>query len=189
MSMSKRKAEKPASPGGAFVLPNPDLLDEPEPAPLPETGNAGEQCAPLMQCLKDFNIRAELVEAVSGPVVDTCVLKPDRGVSVRVFSRYADDIALSLTPPIFVQTPVPASGTVGILLPSRNRRTVRFCGIVQSEPWQEATARMELRFAMGRDARDRPFVKDLAGMPYLLAAGAEPGTGPLFSPPCWQASS
>ncbi|MBR6467942.1 MAG: DNA translocase FtsK, partial [Desulfovibrio sp.] len=167
-------APKPAAgPAKTLKLPPLELLEKPAPAPARSAENIEERGAALMQCLKDFNIRAELVEATPGPVVTTYMLRPDRGVSVRVFSRHADDIALSLKAvSVFVQAPVPGTDTVGIVLPNQNREIVNFRDIAQSRLWLQDSSNMALPLIIGKDPTGKPFVADLAKMPHLLVAGA-----------------
>ncbi|MBR4746647.1 MAG: DNA translocase FtsK [Desulfovibrio sp.] len=167
-------APKPAAgPAKTLKLPPLELLEKPAPAPARSAENIEERGAALMQCLKDFNIRAELVEATPGPVVTTYMLRPDRGVSVRIFSRHADDIALSLKAvSVFVQAPVPGTDTVGIVLPNQNREIVNFRDIAQSRLWLQDSSNMALPLIIGKDPTGKPFVADLAKMPHLLVAGA-----------------
>ena len=173
-SAPAKPAPSPAArPAKTLKLPPLELLEKPAPGPARAAENIEERGAALMQCLKDFNIRAELVEATPGPVVTTYMLRPDRGVSVRVFNRHADDIALSLKAvSVFVQAPVPGTDTVGVVLPNQNREIVNFRDIAQSRLWLQDSSNMALPLIIGKDPTGKPFVADLAKMPHLLVAGA-----------------
>ncbi len=154
-----------------YVLPPLALLQKPEPA-LEDTEEDIEQRSELlMRCLADFGIQAELVRATPGPVVTTYMLRPARGVSVRLFTRHTEDIARSLMAvSVFVQAPVPGTDTVGIVIPNCNRSVVNFREIAASPAFQQAGGALPI--VVGKDTTGRPYVSDLARMPHLLVAGA-----------------
>lgn len=156
-----------------YKFPPLELLRQPQPSAAANTEGIAERGQALMGCLRDFNIQAELVHATPGPVVTTYMVRPARGVSVRVFNRHADDIARSLMAvSVFVQAPVPGTDTVGIVIPNHNREIVNFREIASTETFREASRKMALPLIVGKDTTGRPYIADLAKMPHLLVAGA-----------------
>lgn len=156
-----------------YKFPPLELLRQPQPSAAANTEDIAERGQALMGCLRDFNIQAELVRATPGPVVTTYMVRPARGVSVRVFNRHADDIARSLMAvSVFVQAPVPGTDTVGIVIPNHNREIVNFREIASTETFREASRKMALPLIVGKDTTGRPYIADLAKMPHLLVAGA-----------------
>lgn len=156
-----------------YKFPPLELLRQPQPSAAANTEDIAERGRALMGCLRDFNIQAELVHATPGPVVTTYMVRPARGVSVRVFNRHADDIARSLMAvSVFVQAPVPGTDTVGIVIPNHNREIVNFREIASTETFREASRKMALPLIVGKDTTGRPYIADLAKMPHLLVAGA-----------------
>ena len=156
-----------------YKSPPLELLRQPQPSAAANTEDIAERGQALMGCLRDFNIQAELVHATPGPVVTTYMVRPARGVSVRVFNRHADDIARSLMAvSVFVQAPVPGTDTVGIVIPNHNREIVNFREIASTETFREASRKMALPLIVGKDTTGRPYIADLAKMPHLLVAGA-----------------
>ncbi len=154
-----------------YVLPPLALLEKPEPAVEDTEEDIEQRSELLMGCLTGFGIQAELVRATPGPVVTTYMLRPARGVSVRLFSRHTEDIARSLSAvSVFVQAPVPGTDTVGIVVPNCNRSVVNFREIASSPAFQKAGGALPL--VVGKDTIGRPYVTDLARMPHLLVAGA-----------------
>ena len=154
-----------------YKFPPLELLRQPQPSAAANTEDIAERGQALMGCLRDFNIQAELVHATPGPVVTTYMVRPARGVSVRVFNRHADDIARSLMAvSVFVQAPVPGTDTVGIVIPNHNREIVNFREIAST--FREASRKMALPLIVGKDTTGRPYIADLAKMPHLLVAGA-----------------
>lgn len=165
-------AKQQAKPKRYKFLPL-ELLRQPQPSAAANTEDIAERGQALMGCLRDFNIQAELVHATPGPVVTTYMVRPARGVSVRVFNRHADDIARSLMAvSVFVQAPVPGTDTVGIVIPNHNREIVNFREIASTETFREASRKMALPLIVGKDTTGRPYIADLAKMPHLLVAGA-----------------
>lgn len=156
-----------------YKFPPLELLRQPQPSAAANTEDIAERGQALMGCLRDFNIQAELVHATPGPVVTTYMVRPARGVSVRVFNRHADDIARSLMAvSVFVQAPVPGTDTVGIVIPNHNREIVNFREIASTETFREASRKMALPLIVGKDTTGKPYIADLAKMPHLLVAGA-----------------
>lgn len=156
-----------------YKFPPLELLRQPQPSAAANTEDIAERGQALMGCLRDFNIQAELVHATPGPVVTTYMVRPARGVSVRVFNRHADDIARSLMAvSVFVQAPVPGTDTVGIVIPNHNREIVNFREIASTETFREASRKMALPLIVGKGTTGRPYIADLAKMPHLLVAGA-----------------
>lgn len=156
-----------------YKFPPLELLRQPQPSASANTEDIAERGQALMGCLRDFNIQAELVHATPGPVVTTYMVRPARGVSVRVFNRHADDIARSLMAvSVFVQAPVPGTDTVGIVIPNHNREIVNFREIASTETFREASRKKALPLIVGKDTTGRPYIADLAKMPHLLVAGA-----------------
>lgn len=156
-----------------YKFPPLELLRQPQPSAAANTEDIAERGQALMGCLRDFNIQAELVHATPGPVVTTYMVRPARGVSVRVFNRHADDIARSLMAvSVFVQAPVPGTDTVGIVIPNHNREIVNFREIASTETSREASRKMALPLIVGKDTTGWPYIADLAKMPHLLVAGA-----------------
>ena len=156
-----------------YKFPPLELLRQPQPSAAANTEDIAERGQALMGCPRDFNIQAELVHATPGPVVTTYMVRPARGVSVRVFNRHADDIARSLMAvSVFVQAPVPGTDTVGIVIPNHNREIVNFREIASTETFREASRKMALPLIVGKDTTGRPYIADLAKMPHLLVAGA-----------------
>ena len=156
-----------------YKFPPLELLRQPQPSVAANTEDIAERGQALMGCLRDFNIQAELVHATPGPVVTTYMVRPARGVSVRVFNRHADDIARSLMAvSVFVQAPVPGTDTVGIVIPNHNHEIVNFREIASTETFREASRKMALPLIVGKDTTGRPYIADLAKMPHLLVAGA-----------------
>ena len=156
-----------------YKFPPLELLRQPQPSAAANTEDIAERGQALMGCLRDFNIQAELVHATPGPVVTTYMVRPARGVSVRVFNRHADDIARSLMAvSVFVQAPVPGTDTVGIVIPNHNREIVNFRETASTETFREASRKMALPLIVGKDTTGRPYIADLAKMPHLLVAGA-----------------
>ena len=157
--------------GGDYVLPPLALLKKPEAVVEDDEEDIEQRSELLMNCLADFGIQAELVRATPGPVVTTYMLRPARGVSVRLFTRHTEDIARSLMAvSVFVQAPVPGTDTVGIVIPNCNRCLVNFREIASSRAFQEARGALPL--IIGKDTTGKPYVSDLARMPHLLVAGA-----------------
>lgn len=121
--------------------------------------------------LSEFNINAQIIDVMKGPVVDTFELELGEGVQLSKVLNREKDISLALLgASIRIVYPLKGKSTIGIEVP-RNPREFIFLGeIFQSEVFDKTKAKLPI--AMGKDAFGEPMVVDLATMPHMLVAGA-----------------
>jgi DNA segregation ATPase FtsK/SpoIIIE, S-DNA-T family len=120
--------------------------------------------------LKEFNISANIINVLKGPVVDTFELELGPGVKVSGVTNRTDDLSLALRgAPIRMNHPMKGKSTIGIEVP-RNPRDVIYLDEVLKSP-QYHNSNFRLPIAMGKDAYGEPAIIDLAGTPHLLVAG------------------
>lgn len=120
--------------------------------------------------LKEFNISAQVINVLKGPVVDTFELELGPGVKVSGVTNRTDDLSLALMgAPIRMVYPMKGKSTIGIEVP-RNPRDVIYLDEVLKSPFFN-DSKFKLPIAMGKDAYGDPAVIDLASTPHLLVAG------------------
>lgn len=120
--------------------------------------------------LKEFNISAQVINVLKGPVVDTFELELGAGVKVAGVTNRVDDLSLALMgAPIRMVYPMKGKSTIGIEVP-RNPRDVIYLDEVLKSPLFNNSS-YKLPIAMGKDAYGDAAVIDLAGTPHLLVAG------------------
>ena len=166
-----KPAARPASDRGEYVLPSADLLAE------PRTGYIESQevqtllkLSVLQQTLNDFNVAAEVVGHMTGPVITMFELSLAPGVKVAAVSRLANDISRALAVPgVRVVSPLPGRDTIGIEVPNMEKEIVRIKELMDMEPGAEDS--MFLPLYLGKDAEGKGIVYDLAKMPHMLIAG------------------
>ena len=173
--VAPKKPAKPAADPAAdreeYVLPSADLLAE------PRTGYAESQevqtllkRSVLQQTLNDFNVAAEVVGHMTGPVITMFELSLAPGVKVAAVSRLSNDISRALAVPgVRVVSPLPGRDTIGIEVPNMEKEIVRIKELMDMEP--EAEDSMFLPLYLGKDAEGKGIVYDLAKMPHMLIAG------------------
>jgi S-DNA-T family DNA segregation ATPase FtsK/SpoIIIE len=154
-----------------FVLPSSDLLADPKGGYIEsQEVQAAQKRLVLQQTLNDFNIQAEVVGHMTGPVITLFELSLAPGVKVSAISNLANDIARSLAVPgVRVVSPLPGRDTVGVEVPNLDKEIVRLKELMALAP--QADAKMHLPLYLGKDAGGNPIVADLAQMPHLLIAG------------------
>ncbi|ACV68590.1 DNA translocase FtsK [Desulfohalobium retbaense] len=125
----------------------------------------------LSEGLADFNIQGEVRKIMPGPVVTMLEFKPAPGVKVSRIAGLNDDLARALKAlAVRIEAPLPGKDTVGIEIPNKNRQTVFFREVVESDAFTRTKAALPL--ALGKDIQGQPRVEDLTRMPHLLVAGA-----------------
>jgi len=170
---SRRREPKPVSRAepGEYSLPSQDLLAEPSDGySESQEAIAEEKRAILQQTLNDFNVEAEVVHHMTGPVITLFELSLAPGVKVAAVANLAKDIARALAVPgVRVVSPLPSKDTIGVEVPNLDKEIVRIKELMNLAP--EAAQRMHLPVYLGKDASGDPLVADLASMPHMLIAG------------------
>ena len=164
-----RKRQPPES--KEYELPSADLLKEPAGEYI-ETAEvqAEQKRAILQQTLSDFNVDAEVVGYMTGPVITLFELTLSPGVKVSQIGNLATDISRALAVPgVRVVSPLPGKDTIGIEVPNLDKEIVRIKELMRMAAG--ADERMFLPLYLGKDAGGAPIVADLASMPHVLIAG------------------
>ncbi|MGN0570592.1 MAG: DNA translocase FtsK [Candidatus Fimenecus sp.] len=124
----------------------------------------------LVDTLKSFGVETRIVDICRGPSVTRYEIQPAAGVKISRITNLADDIALNLAAGgIRIEAPIPNKAAVGIEVPNKNRATVTFREIVDTEQYR--SAKSKLFVALGKDIAGNCMFADLAKMPHLLVAG------------------
>ncbi|MDK9700323.1 MAG: DNA translocase FtsK [bacterium] len=129
-----------------------------------------ELAAKLLQTLREFNVIATVNTIHPGPVVTRYDFVPGPGVKVSSFANLSDDIARAMrAKSVRILAPIPGEEAVGIEIPNRNPRIVRFREVAESAVFQKDG--WILPVAIGLTTDGQPLVTDLAKLPHLLVAG------------------
>lgn len=120
--------------------------------------------------LKEFNISAQVINVLKGPVVDTFELELGAGVKVAGVTNRTDDLSLALMgAPIRMVYPMKGKSTIGIEVPRNPRDVIYLDEVLKSPHFNNPSYKLPI--AMGKDAYGDAAVIDLAGTPHLLVAG------------------
>lgn len=153
-------------------LPHLDLLD-----PADKSNSKGysteslEAMSRLLELkLKDFNIVAEVVSVLPGPVVTRFEMQPAPGIKASRITGLAKDLARSLAVvSVRVVEVIPGKSVIGIEIPNEHREIVRMSEVVSCEVFD--AAKSPLTVVLGHDIGGEPVTADIAKMPHLLVAG------------------
>lgn len=120
--------------------------------------------------LKDFNVIAEVVAVMPGPVVTRFEIQPAPGTKASKITNLARDLARSLAvSSVRVVEVIQGKSVIGIEIPNAHREMVRLSEVVSSDLYDRSKS--ALTFALGHDISGEPVIADLAKMPHLLVAG------------------
>nr|WP_298413201.1 DNA translocase FtsK 4TM domain-containing protein [uncultured Halomonas sp.] len=152
-------------------LPSTRLLTPPDPAKPNYSPQQLEDMAELLEArLREYGVKAEVVETWPGPVITRFEIKPAAGVKVSKISNLAKDLARSLmVKSVRVVEIIPGRPTVGIEIPNPNRAMIRLSEVTDSDAFQQPSSALTL--ALGHDIGGGPVVANLGKMPHLLVAG------------------
>ena len=169
---NRSKAKSGSSPSKMTDYPYSGMLDPVlEKQFKPEDENLEELSGKLSDCLTEFGVQGEVVKSRPGPVVTMFEFRPAKGVKISRIANLSDDLALALkATAIRIVAPIPGKDTVGIEVPNKNRQTVSFREIVESDVFLKHKS--PLPMVLGQNIQGESRVEDLSDMPHLLVAGA-----------------
>lgn len=152
-------------------VPSLQLLTPPEPYQPNYTDEQLADMAELLEVrLREYGVKAEVVDTWPGPVITRFEIKPAAGVKVSKISNLAKDLARSLmVKSVRVVEVIPGRPTVGIEIPNPNRAMIRLREVIDSDRYQQESS--PLTMALGQDIGGGPVVANLGKMPHLLVAG------------------
>jgi S-DNA-T family DNA segregation ATPase FtsK/SpoIIIE len=153
-----------------FKLPPSTLLNTGE-APLAVKEDLlREEARVLVEKCAEFDVRGQVVQINTGPMVTTYEFKPEAGVKYSRVTGLADDLCLAMRAESILIERMPGKSTVGIQVPNHDRETIHLRDVLESEVF--AKSKTKLTIAMGKDINGRIVPADLATMPHLLIAGS-----------------
>ena len=153
-------------------IPELTILDKPDPDRKPSYTEAElEQLSELLEIkLQEFNVKAEVVNAIPGPVVTRFEVDLAAGVKASKVTGISRDLARSLSmASLRVVEVIPGKPYIGIEVPNKKREMVRLIELLQTEAYQDPKAQISM--AMGKDIGGKPIITDLARAPHMLVAG------------------
>ncbi|WP_010678457.1 DNA translocase FtsK [Bacillus timonensis] len=154
-----------------YSFPVLSYLNAPPAEQLDDSQWLVEQQNILDQTLRNFKVRAKVVNVTQGPAVTRFEVHPEPGVKVNKITNLSDDIKLSLAAKdIRIEAPIPGKNTIGIEVPNKKSKPVLLKEIIQSSEF--ISNKSPLTVAMGLDISGKPIVTDLQKMPHGLIAGA-----------------
>jgi len=115
--------------------------------------------------LIEFGVPVKMEKTHAGSSVILYTMKANRGVRMKSFETYAQDLALALkAESIRILAPIMGTDLVGIEVPNKERVVL---------PFNEASLEQDtLTIPVGVNVYGETVVKDLSDMPHLLVAGA-----------------
>ncbi|PRY66462.1 S-DNA-T family DNA segregation ATPase FtsK/SpoIIIE [Vreelandella songnenensis] len=152
-------------------VPSLQLLTPAEPHQPNYTDEQLADMAELLEVrLREYGVKAEVVDTWPGPVITRFEIKPAAGVKASKISNLAKDLARSLmVKSVRVVEVIPGRPTVGIEIPNPHRAMIRLREVIDSERYQQETS--PLTMALGQDIGGGPVIANLGKMPHLLVAG------------------
>ncbi|MES1965472.1 DNA translocase FtsK 4TM domain-containing protein [Psychrobacter sp. AH5] len=153
-------------------LPELSILDKPDPNREPSYTIAElEQLSELLEIkLQEFNVKAEVVQAIPGPVVTRFEVDLAAGIKASKVTGISRDLARSLSmASLRVVEVIPGKPYIGIEVPNKQREMVRLIELLNTDKYKDPNAQISM--AMGKDIGGKPIITDLARAPHMLVAG------------------
>ncbi|HZR36649.1 MAG TPA: DNA translocase FtsK 4TM domain-containing protein [Nevskia sp.] len=167
------KADEPEVPAfdGTNPLPPLELLDMARPSGKRYTPEEIERLSrELERHLADFGVKAQVVDAMPGPVITRFELQPAPGVKGVQVTNLSKDLARALSvASVRVVEVVEGKSVIGLEIPNQKREMVVLREVFESTSYQDSAS--PLTIGMGKDIAGNPVAVDLAKMPHLLVAG------------------
>ena len=171
-SQKSRSMQTAAYRSSLTPIPEISILDKPDPDRKPSYTVAElEQLSELLEIkLQEFNVKANVVNAIPGPVVTRFEVELAAGVKASKVTGISRDLARSLSmASLRVVEVIPGKPYIGIEVPNKQREMVRLIELLNTEKFQDPKAQISM--AMGKDIGGNAIITDLARAPHMLVAG------------------
>ena len=171
-SQKSRSMQTAAYRSSLTPIPELSILDKPDPDRKPSYTIAElEQLSELLEIkLQEFNVKANVVNAIPGPVVTRFEVELAPGVKASKVTGISRDLARSLSmASLRVVEVIPGKPYIGIEVPNKKREMVRLIELLNTEKFKDPKAQISM--AMGKDIGGNPIITDLARAPHMLVAG------------------
>lgn len=171
-SRKSRSMQTAAYRSSLTPIPEMSILDKPDPDRKPSYTIAElEQLSELLEIkLQEFNVKANVVNAIPGPVVTRFEVELAAGVKASKVTGISRDLARSLSmASLRVVEVIPGKPYIGIEVPNKQREMVRLIELLNTEKFKDPKAQISM--AMGKDIGGKPIITDLARAPHMLVAG------------------
>ena len=171
-SQKSRSMQTAAYRNSLTPIPPISILDKPDPDRKPSYTLAElEQLSELLEIkLQEFNVKANVVNAIPGPVVTRFEVELAAGVKASKVTGISRDLARSLSmASLRVVEVIPGKPYIGIEVPNKQREMVRLIELLNTEKFQDPKAQISM--AMGKDIGGNAIITDLARAPHMLVAG------------------
>lgn len=154
-----------------YVFPSLDLLNPQAVKKKSKKDDVIKKARIIEETLKNFGVKAKIVEVNVGPSITRFELQLDPGVKVNKFVNLSNDLALSLaTSDIRIEAPIPGKAAVGIEVPNDVSEIVGLREIIETP--QFINSKSPLTFALGKTLSGENVIGDIGKMPHVLIAGA-----------------
>ena len=154
-----------------YTFPSLDLLNPPAVKKKSKKDDVIKKAKIIEETLKNFGVKAKIVEVNVGPSITRFELQLDPGVKVNKFVNLSSDLALSLaTSDIRIEAPIPGKAAVGIEVPNDISEIVGLREIIETP--QFINSKSPLTFALGKTLSGENVIGDIGKMPHVLIAGS-----------------
>ncbi len=155
----------------AYIFPSLDLLNPAVIKKKSKKDDVLKKAKIIEETLKNFGVKAKIIEVNVGPSITRFELQLDPGVKVNKFVNLSNDLALSLaTSDIRIEAPIPGKAAVGIEVPNDVSEIVGLREIIETPQFIESKS--PLTFALGKTLSGENVIGDIGKMPHVLIAGA-----------------
>ena len=153
-------------------LPPLALLNPPQPSSKRYSPDELDRLSrELERHLADFGVKADVVDALPGPVITRFEVQPAPGVKGAQISNLATDLARAMAiASVRVIEVIEGKNVIGLEIPNVRREAVMLGEILSSQAYESSGAALTL--GLGKDIAGDPVTVDLGRMPHLLVAGA-----------------
>jgi len=154
-----------------YTFPSLDLLNPQAAKKKSKKDDVIKKAKIIEDTLKNFGVRAKIIEVNVGPSITRFELQLAPGVKVNKIVNLANDLALSLaTSDIRIEAPIPGKAAVGIEVPNEVSEIVGLREIIDTPEFKDSKS--PLTFALGKTLTGESIIGDIGKMPHVLIAGA-----------------
>lgn len=152
-------------------IPELSILDKPDINKPSYTKQELQMLSELLEIkLREFNIKANVISAMVGPVVTRFEVELAAGIKASRVTGASQDLARSLSmASLRVVEVIPGKPYIGIEVPNKQREMVRLIELLDTPDYKNPDK--QIGVAIGKDIGGKVVIADLAKAPHMLVAG------------------
>lgn len=155
-----------------YKLPGVELLESHEFEGGEQTGEADEQAETIRNCMLEYGVNVEFLQAVRGPAFTRYEFGLGSGVPLSKVTSKEKELSYALCgKKIRILAPIPGKKAIGIEVPNEDRATIGFRNALENLSGKKKFNESRVPMVLGMNIDGEYISTDISAMPHMIIAG------------------